>query len=67
MFGDFYHGKGANRPLDYEDERRKVFARYGFDLLVIWQHELDNEDAVLARIKSFTEAWLEARKVCRME
>lgn len=50
IFGDFWH-KGEN-PQD----RKDVFSPFGFETLVIWEHELKNIGDVASRIKEFHEA-----------
>lgn len=49
LFGDYWH-KG-------EDPQEKIdhYKQYGFDTLVIWEHELVNEEAVINRIRRFNE------------
>lgn len=48
LFGDYWH-RG-------EDPQEKIehYKEYGFDCLVIWQHELENKEAVITKIKMFT-------------
>lgn len=58
MFGDYWHGKGANRRSDYESYRKAVFSKYGFGLLVIWERELKSETAVVETVKGFMEVSL---------
>jgi len=44
LFGTFWHSKkmtGMSRK-EYEEQRIKHFAKYGFRTLVIWQKELEN-------------------------
>ena len=49
MYGDYYHKD------DNPQDRIDYFKGYGFDTLVIWEHELKDKDAVIERIKAFTE------------
>jgi len=49
MYGDYYHkGQDPQDRIDY-------FKEYGFDTLVIWEHELKDTDAVVEKIKTFTD------------
>jgi G:T-mismatch repair DNA endonuclease (very short patch repair protein) len=48
MCGVYYHTK------EEMDERVKLFAKYGFSTLVIWDSELKDKKAVELRIKEFT-------------
>ena len=47
LFGDYWH--------DGEDPQVRIdlFKKYGWDLLVIWEHELKNRDAVIQKILKF--------------
>lgn len=49
LFGDYWH-KG-------EDPQEKIdhYKQYGFDTLVIWEHELPSEELVLSKIRRFNE------------
>jgi very-short-patch-repair endonuclease len=47
FFGDYWHDS------EEEKERKEFFAKYGFETLVIWEHELNDEDGVLQKIKTF--------------
>jgi very-short-patch-repair endonuclease len=40
FFGDYWHGPKATQPYRKESERREVYSRYGYGMLVIWEHEL---------------------------
>lgn len=50
LFGDYWH-KG-----DDGEERKEIFARYGYRTLIIWEHELDDKQTLLERVKSFEES-----------
>lgn len=43
-FGDYHHGEGVTGiPNEqHEQERTAYFAKYGYQTLIIWEHELDN-------------------------
>jgi len=47
MYGDYWH-----RNDDPED-RRNLFAKYGYDTLVVWERELKDLDKVLQKIREF--------------
>ena len=47
LYGSYWH-KGEN-----PENRVKHFRDYGFDCLVIWEHELKKKDAVLGKVKEF--------------
>lgn len=47
LFGDYWH------EPEEEEERKKVFAEFGYETLIIWEHELKNEDTVFSKIKSW--------------
>jgi hypothetical protein len=47
MFGDYWHeGEDPQVRID-------LFKEYGWDLLVIWEHELKDKDAVIQKILKF--------------
>jgi very-short-patch-repair endonuclease len=51
MNGDYYHSEiftGTSKE-DEENQRIELFKSFGFDCLVIWEHELDNKSDVLAK------------------
>lgn len=47
MFGDYWH-RGQSG-----DDRIIHFSKYGFNTLIIWEHELKNELLIIDKIKSF--------------
>ena len=48
LYGDYWHaGEDPQDRIDY-------FKEYGFDCLVIWEHELKDKDAVIDKIKEFS-------------
>lgn len=48
LFGDYWH-RGQN-----PEDRAEVFRPFGFDTLVIWEHELRDIDAVKSKITGFS-------------
>lgn len=55
MFGTYYHSKACNGecPLLHELERKDRYAKFGYDTLVIWEHELKDEKAVRYKVLEF--------------
>lgn len=57
MFGCYWHDcqecKGNFLDVFAEDERTLHFAKYGYDTLVIWEHELKDLDKLQGKILSF--------------
>lgn len=49
LFGDYWH------EPEEEEEREKVFAQFGYETLIIWEHELKDETAMLNKIESWVE------------
>lgn len=62
LFGCFYHGCPEHypyvkvKPRFKEDARRAIFKKYGFDYLVVWEHELKDERALMEKLREFTYA-----------
>jgi len=60
FFGCWYHGCPIHHPenkvkwQDTEIGKQTIYARYGFKTLVIWEHELDNEEAMMDKIRQFS-------------
>lgn len=62
---DFINSNGEKKIIEFfgehwhknEDEeiKRKIYAQYGFDLLVIWGKELRDEEKLLERLLNFNE------------
>jgi len=52
-FGDYWHGERARKYQETEEGRTAILAKYGYSLLVIWEHELKHPEAVMLRIKEF--------------
>ncbi len=47
FFGDYWH------KYSEEPERIAFFKQYGFDTLVIWAHDLRNEEKLFSRVSNF--------------
>lgn len=41
VFGDYWHGEGAKRVSATEEGRRAIFAEYGWDLVVLWEKDIN--------------------------
>ena len=54
VFGDWWHGeKWTGRTCEQEETQRiNHFAAYGFRCLILWEHEVAHEDAVVARLSA---------------
>ena len=46
LFGDYWHKD------DNPEDRIKIFEPYGYKTLVVWENELKNPDAIVARIQN---------------
>lgn len=59
LFGEAFHEarsalwKGPLRPNQTEEGRRRTFARYGFDLLIVWESDLRNPMMVVEKVGAF--------------
>lgn len=55
VFGDYWHSsRNPQFSLSHtEARRREIFSKAGYDLLVIWEHELNNEEIVSNKIKDY--------------
>lgn len=55
VFGDFWHSDKVTGKYWQRTELGRVMAFHtvGYDCLVIWEHELENPDKVIKRIKTF--------------
>jgi GDP-mannose 4,6-dehydratase len=47
LFGDYWH-KGEN-----PNRKKTIYKQYGFDCLVIWEHELKDENIVRNKLETF--------------
>ena len=56
LFGDYWHSKECTGMSKQKHEQLRVnhFAKYGFDTLVIWECELQNESVLIQKIRKFT-------------
>jgi len=51
LYGDYWH----NRPEVKERDKRRLIAynRYGYETLIIWEHELKQPEKVIAKVMEF--------------
>ncbi len=54
LFGDYWHNRPDQKWHQSELGRIMACNALGFECLVIWEHELKDEQAVIAKIKNFT-------------
>jgi hypothetical protein len=47
VFGDYWHRN------DNPEERKAIFRKYGFDCLIIWEHELNDIESLRQKILQF--------------
>lgn len=61
FFGCWWHGCHEHHPekkvnwQNTEIGRRAIYSRYGFQTLIIWEHELADERAVIDKVSQFME------------
>lgn len=55
MFGDYWHSKKVTGIFNEQHEQERIdrFAKYGYQTLIIWQHELENIDSIVDKIQEF--------------
>lgn len=53
LFGDYWHGRRVEKWQDTELGKIMAYNSLGYRCLVIWEHELKDEQAVVAKIKQF--------------
>ncbi len=52
FYGDYWHrDEKVKNGGDGGQERREIFAEYGYATLIIWESELENKDKLLIKIK----------------
>ena len=54
-FGDYWHGNQiTGLPREIEERRKKLhFRKYGYECLIIWEHELKNYRPLVRKILNF--------------
>ena len=56
LFGDYWHNPSVNpnvRPNATYEATVNHYQKFGFDCLILWEHEMENEEKVIETIKSF--------------
>ncbi len=55
MFGDYWHSKEHTGIPNEKHERirRRIFAKYGYETLIVWQKELQHVSALRRKLKDF--------------
>ena len=54
FYGDYWHrDEKLENGGDGGQERKEIFAKYGYATLIIWESELENEDNLLIKIKEY--------------
>ena len=55
LYGDYWHGEERTGRTNEEEEQQRIehFAKFGFQTLVIWEHELREPFLLESKIKGF--------------
>ena len=53
VFGNYWHTERVRKWFETEEGRKAVFAQLGYDTLILWEHELQDEKAVVEKIQKF--------------
>ena len=55
-FGDYYHGEGVTGVPNEQHEQERIdhFSNYGYQTLIIWEHELKNQKRLEEKIRNFS-------------
>lgn len=57
VFGDYWHTKKKKMRYSYTEEgRKKAFNEVGYDTLIIWEHEFEDENKIIEKIRGFMDA-----------
>lgn len=51
LFGDYWHNRKEVKKRD--KKRIKTYAKYGYETLIIWEHELKNRKKLKNKILNF--------------
>jgi len=54
LFGDYWHTEKVRCYEETEEGRIAHFKKFGWDCLVIWEHELREPEKVIGKIRKFT-------------
>lgn len=57
IFGDYWHDPEQREVPFWSTEwgRKQALGQYGYDVLIIWEHELDDEKEVLEKVRRFVQ------------
>jgi len=57
LFGNYWHSQLITGRNKEEEEKQRIdaLANYGYKILIIWECELEDEEALIQKIKSFVE------------
>jgi very-short-patch-repair endonuclease len=56
VFGNYWHREGATKFRQTEYGRRKIYEKYGYKMLVLWENEIyEDKNKILEKIKNFME------------
>ena len=56
VFGDYWHNPDIKNDVKWhqtEEGTRVVYSKLGFKVLIVWEHELENLDEVLEKVRRF--------------
>jgi hypothetical protein len=51
LFGDYWHNRKNMKYHQTEQGRKEAFAKHGYSTLIIWEHELKDENKIIEKIK----------------
>lgn len=54
LFGSYWHNRKNMKWHQTEQGRKEIFKKIGFDTLIIWEHELNNESLLLQKIEGWS-------------
>jgi len=56
LFGDYWHGEERTGVSNeqHEQERVNLLSQFGYETLVVWEHELDNENKLKEKLLQFS-------------
>jgi hypothetical protein len=55
LFGDYYHGEKITGRTKEQEERQRInyFKKFGWDTLIVWEHELKNLQNLESKLTEF--------------
>lgn len=51
MYGDYWHNLSVNKERD--QRKLETYKKYGYETLIIWEHELKNLNKVEKKVLTF--------------